>query len=313
MTPRPGADGDAAEERLTDELLRPFRDKIRGRTPAARPAEDLESPDAETVRSDTILIRDVVVGPFPEAVRLHPGFAPGVPRVRLTLDIGAGLRRRSGPLGEEETRVLLELCPRLLAHDCGGNGFLRDLLSRAAAAPVSPAVGAVGSAALAAAGSAALAIPEDGDGLPLAHLIEHVAIELIVTVTGVPRSSGATCAHAGRLDRFDIFLEGADPLAARAAAVLAVALVRDLRLRLTDRLPLHRRCLRLLALLAPAGDPRLVAEDVAVRLECGRDEALQALHEMVRLGYLDASPAAYVFSSPTGVLFRRAAVRSSLG
>ena len=284
---------------MPDELLRPFRDKIRGRTPAARPADEPAHPDGERVRSDTILIREVVVGPFPEAVRLQPGFAPGVPRVRLTLDIGAGLRRKSGPLGEEEARALLEFCPRLLTHDCGGNGVLRDLLSGAVAAPVSPAVATTS--------SAALAIPEDGDGLPLAHLIEHVAIELIVTVTGVPRSSGATCAHAGRLDRFDIFLECADPLAGRAAAVLAVALVRDLRLGLTDRLALHRRCLRLLALLAPGGEPRLVAEDVAIRLDCGRDEALQALQEMVRLGYLDAGPAAYLFSSPTGVLFRRAA------
>jgi hypothetical protein len=142
----------------------------------------------------------------------------------------------------------------------------------------------------------------------LAHLIEHVAIELIVAATGVPRCSGATCAHSGRLDRFDIFLECADPLAGRAAAVLAAALVRDLRLGFTDRLALHRRCLDLLTLLASAGDARLVAEDVAVRMECGNDEALQALQEMVRLGYLDAGPASYVFSSPTGVLFRRAEI-----
>ncbi|MBI1950593.1 MAG: hypothetical protein HYS34_04435, partial [Acidobacteria bacterium] len=260
--------------------------------------------DGETVRSDTILIRDVLVGPFPEAALLHSGFAPGIPRVRLTLDVGAGLRKQSGPLGEEATRALLAFCPRLLAHECGGNGSLRDLLAGPAEAP-----GPGSGAAIAARAS----VPDDGDGLHLAHLIEHVAIELIVTVTRVHRSSGATCAHAGRLDRFDIFLECADPLTGRAAAVLAVALVRDLRLGLSDRLALHRRCLRILGFLAPADDARLVAEDVALRLECGREEALQALQEMVRLGYLDAGPAAYVFSSPTGVLFRRAAVRFSPG
>jgi hypothetical protein len=144
-----------------------------------------------------------------------------------------------------------------------------------------------------------------------ALLIEHVAIELIVAATGVPRCSGATCAHAGRLDRFDIFLECADPLAGRAAAVLAAALVRDLRLGFTDRLALHRRCLDLLTLLVSAGNARLVAEDVAVRMECGKEEALQALQEMVRLGYLDAGPASYVFSSPTGVLFHRAEIQPS--
>ena len=289
---------------MPDELLRPFRDKIRGRTPTARPADEPADPDGEETPPDTILIRDVVVGPFPEAARLHSGFAPGIPRVRLTLDVGAGLRKRPGPLGAEETRALLRICPRLLDHDCGGNGLLGDLLSGAG-------TGAARSPGLEAAAAPRAAGPGEGDGLYLAHLIEHVAIELIVAATGVPRCSGATCAHAGRLDRFDIFLECADPLAGRAAAVLAAALVRDLRLGFTDRLALHRRCLDLLTLLASAGDARLVAEDVAVRMECGKEEALQVLQEMVRLGYLDAGPASYVFSSPTGVLFRRAEIQPS--
>lgn len=295
---------------MPDELLRPFRDKIRGRTPAAKPADEPADPDGEETPPETILIRDVVVGPFPEAARLHAGFTPGVPRVRLTLDVGAGMRKRPGPLGAEETRALLRICPRLLDHDCGGNGLLGDLLSGAGTVAAPGTVAAAGPGPEAASAPRA-AGPGEGDGLYLAHLIEHVAIELIVAATGVPRCSGATCAHAGRFDRFDIFLECADPLAGRAAAVLAAALVRDLRLGFTDRLALHRRCLDLLTLLASSGDARLVAEDVAVRMECGQEEALQALQEMVRLGYLDAGPASYVFSSPTGVLFRRAEIQPS--
>jgi len=284
---------------VTDELLRPFRDKLRGRAAAGRRAGDPADPPAEEVRPDTILIRDVAVGPFPEAVSLHPGFTPGVPRVRLTIDVGLGLRKKPGPLGVEETKALLEFCPRLLDHDCGAGGSLRRFLNGA-----HRLAGTVSS------------IPADGatderDGLNLAHLIEHVAIELIVGVTRAPRCSGATCAHAGRLDRFDIFLECTDPLAGRAAAILAAALVRDLRIGQTDRLILHRRCLELLTLLAPAEDSRMVAEDVARRLACGRDEAMQTLQEMVRLGYMEAGPAAYLFSSPTGVLFRRASIQSS--
>jgi hypothetical protein len=284
---------------VPDELLRPFRDKIRGRALTSRPAGEPADGPAEEVRPDTIQIRDVAVGPFPEAARLHAGFTPGVPRVRLTLDVGLALRKKPGPLGAVESRALLEFCPRLFDHDCGAAGLLRSLLSGG-----EPATGKNPDA-----GSDPDCSPDGRDGLNLAHLIEHVAIELIVAVTRVQRCSGATCAHIGRLDRFDIFLECADPLAGRAAAILAAALVRDLRIGHTDRLSLHRRCLDLLALLAPAGDARMVAEDVAQRLDCGRDEALQALHEMVRLGYLDAGPAAYLFSSPTGVLFRRAALQ----
>jgi hypothetical protein len=286
---------------VPDELLRPFREKLRGRASSARSAGEPADAPVEEVRPDTIMIRDVVVGPFPEAARLHAGFTPGVPRVRLTLDVGLGLRKKPGPLGVEETKALLGFCPRLLDHDCGAGGVLRGLLS------------GVDQAAGHRAGTAATdeAAPEARDGLNLAHLIEHVAIELIVGVTRAPRCSGATCAHAGRLDRFDIFLECTDPLAGRAAAILAAALVRDLRIGHTDRLILHRRCLELLTLLAPAEDSRMVAEDVALRLACGRDEAMQTLQEMVRLGYMEAGPAAYLFSSPTGVLFRRAALQPS--
>lgn len=290
---------------MPDELLRPFRDKIRGRTPAARPAGEAADPAGEQVPPDSILIRDVQIGPFPEASRLHSGFAPGILRIRLTLDVGAGLRKQAEPLGAEETEALLRFCPRLLDHDCGAAGSLRGLL----AGP-----GPDGGAAAPDGKAAAPAVDcEEGDGLQLAHLIEHVAIEFIVAATGMLRCSGATCAHADRLDRFDLFLECADALAGRAAAVLAAALVRDLRLRLTVRLALHRRCLDLLVLLSPAADARLVAEDVSVRLGCGTDEALQALEGLVRLGYLDAGPAPYLFSSSTGVLFRRAAIHSSPG
>jgi hypothetical protein len=236
----------------------------------------------------------VRVGLFHEVSRLHSGFVPGIPRVRLTLDLGALLRGWAAPFCPEDREALLDLCPRLEDHDCGAGDEIHRLLapgntSEAGASTTGP-------------------WGDPGDGLSVAHLIEHVAIELVVRVSGVLRCSGLTCAHRGRLDRFDIYLESADPLAARAAAILAAAAVRDLCLRRTARLALHRRCRDLLALLSSSGAVRVVAEDAAVRLGCGPDEALQVLGELVRLGFLAAAPSAYLFSSPTGVLFQRAAV-----
>ncbi len=236
------------------------------------------------------------VGPFHEVSRLHPGFVPGIPRVRLTLDLGALLRGWAAPFGPEGRRAILDLCPRLMDHDCGAGEEIHRLL--AAGNPAEAGASTTGPGG------------DPGDGLSVAHLIEHVAIELVVRVTGVPRCSGLTCAHRDRLDRFDIFFESADPLAGRAAAVLAAAAVRDLCLRRTARLSLHRRCRDLLALLSSSGAVRVVAEDAAVRLGCGSVEALQVLGELVRLGFLAAAPSSYLFSSPTGVLFRRAAIDS---
>ncbi|HYS06784.1 MAG TPA: hypothetical protein VEW47_16510 [Candidatus Dormibacteraeota bacterium] len=279
---------------MSDELLRPFRDKLRGRPPGPRPGEPPAAPPGDEAPADSIHIREVRVGLFPEVSPLHPGFVPGLPRVRMTIDLGADLRGTSFPLSPEGREALLGLCPRLLEHDCGDGDGIRRLLEDGARAAPETAVA-----------------PEETDprdGLAAAHLIEHVAIEILVGILGLRRCSGLTCAVRERLDRFDIFLESPDPLAGRAAVILAAAVVRDLRLRRDARMTLHRRCRDLLALLASSRAASLVAEDTASRLGCGPDEALQVLEELVRLGYLAAVPSLLLFSSATGVLFRRAEI-----
>jgi len=277
---------------VTDELLRPFIDKIRGRSPATRAQQAPAVVAEDDLPADAIHIRDVRLGFFPEASGLHAGFVPGVMRVRLTLDLGSHFRGRP-PLHSEGREALLELCPRLPDHECGAGDEFRQLVEGAGADGDAP--GAAGDG-------------EERDGLSVAHLIEHVAIEMIVGVSGIPRCSGVTCAHRDRLDRFDIFLESVDPLVGRAVAVLAAAVVRDLCLGRTGRLIVHRRCRDLLAHLCCSGETTLVAQDTARNLGCGQIEALQALEELVRLGYLTALPSPYLFSSTSGVLFRRAEI-----
>jgi len=282
---------------VSEELLRPFRDKLRGRPPVPRPDEPPPAPPGDEAPADSIHIREVRVGPFPEASLLHPGFVPGLPRVRMTVDLGADLRRTPFPLSREGRDALLGLCPRLVDHECGADDGIRRLLADGAQAAPETAV--------------ATEETDTGDGLAAAHLIEHVAIEILVGILGLRRCSGVTCAHRGRLDRFDVFLESPDPPAGRAAAILAAAVVRDLCLHRDARMTLHRRCRDLLALLASSRAASLVAEDVARSLACGSDEALQVLEELVRLGYLAAVPSLLLFSSATGVLFRRAEIPST--
>ncbi len=284
---------------MTDELLRPFRDKIRGRSVETPGVPALESsPPVEEAPHDSVLIREVRVGPFVEVARLHPGLVPGLPRVRLTIDLGAGLRGLASPVPGGTRAALLALCPRLREHDCGAGEELRLLL-----AGTDGTAEPDDEAAPRAAGIDA--IQDEGDGLRTAHLIEHVAIELLAGITGVGRCSGLTCAHRGRMDRFDIFLECHDPLAGRAALILATALVRDLCLMRMERLVLHRRCRDLLSFLSSSRTACVVAEDVVSRLGWERDDALQTLGELVRLGYLAAAPSLYVFSSASAKMFRK--------
>ena len=279
---------------MSDELLRAFRDKLRSRTAAPRTVDLPPAASEDETPADAIHIREVRAGLFPAVTPLHPGFVPGLSRVRMTLDLGAGLCGDPVPLTAEGRRELLAFCPRLLEHDCGDGEALKRTLEAAVELPsTDPAAGG-------GAGSP--------DGLAAAHLIEHVAIEILVGLLGLRRCSGVTCAHRGRLDRFDIFLESPDPRAARAAVVLAAAVVRDLCLGRSSRLALHRRCRELLGILVPARAASLVAEDAARSLACGTEEALQLLEELVRLGYLAAVPARLLFSSATGVLFRRAEI-----
>lgn len=249
----------------------------------------------EEIPADSISIRDLEVGPFPSVSRLNPRFIPGLPRVRLTLDLGENLRLAAAPLGAAETADILALCPRLAEHDCDGGNPIRDMLSAPHGAPPRAAPEA-----------------ENGDGLALAHLIEHVAIDLIAAATGASRCSGVTCAYAGRLDRFDIFLECADPALGRAVAILATVIVRDLRCG-RDRLAAHRRCRDLLAHLTATQSRHVAPEDVAASLDWSVADAIATLDGLVRLGYLDPLPATFTFSTPTGLLFRRASAGGAIG
>lgn len=243
---------------------------------------------------DSIRIVQLQHGQFPEANRLNERFIPGVTRIRVTLEIGAGLRARTRLLTADERDALLRLCPRLPEHRCAGGLGIFDAVTGGATVGTTVVPGE----------AADPGASDGGDGLALAHLIEHVAIDLILTASRGHRCSGATCAHADRLDRFDLFLECADPMLGRCAAVLAAAAVRDLCAG-RDRLDLHGRCRDLLARLT--GEPRLslVAEDVATACGWPGEAALETLQALARLGYLEPIPAAYTFSSATGVLYRR--------
>jgi hypothetical protein len=283
---------------VSDDLIRRFKDKIQARPAPHRrsaPPAPLEAADEANPPAAGIQILDLQVGPHAGASHLNPGFREGVPRLRLTLDLGADLRRRHLRLEAPARTSLLALCPHLTDHECGGGPSIQDMLSGDGPAPEDGAP----------AGTAEGDRTHEGDGLALAHLIEHVAIDLMVTISGAPRCSGATGAYRDRLDRFDIFLECPVPALGRAVALLATAAVRDLCAG-ADRTDIHRRCRDLLSLLLASGRQKVVPEDVASDLRWPLPEAVEALEAVGRLGFLESIPAPFTFSSTTGRLFRRA-------
>lgn len=290
---------------MSDELRRRFQDKIQGRAhggrrPHAGPsaaapnepigtASEAQPPAIPALAAEPPMrIVRVAHGPFPEISPLNADFVPGRTRVRMTLDLGPEVRRRAARFGPAERDGLLSLCPRLPQHECSDGRAIGAWLFEGEPPALPVAGGRDG----------------DVDGLLLAHLIEHVAIDLMVSASGDDRCGGLVGAHREGLSRFDIYLEGPEAPLARAVAILAAAAVRDLCLGL-DRLPAHRRCRDLLEALAATGQSRFVADDLAARLGWTVSETLAALEALGRLGYLEGVPAPFTFSSMTGVLFRR--------
>ena len=273
---------------MSDELCRRFRDKIQGRAaPGRRPPEaPLEEPED---LSAGLRVRELAHGPFPAAAALNAGFRPGTPRVRLTVDVGEDLRHRVGALGAPERERALRLCPGLPRHDCGDGGALHAWL-RAQGDLLAPGRGR----------------PDpDPAGWAVAHLIEHVGLDLMLAVSGADRGSGASCAYRDRPERFDVFLETPDPILGRAVALLSAAAVRDLCAG-RDR-GVHARCRDLLRTLAACGPLQVVVEDAQRLCGWGLPEALEALEALGRLGFLEPIPAPFTFSTATGLIFRRAA------
>jgi hypothetical protein len=122
-----------------------------------------------------LTIRSIVFGRHAAARTLNPSFASDSRLVRVRVDIAAG--PRPAQAFRRASAALLRACPSLARHRCAGNsgaGFL------------------------------------DGSGNgqdDLAHLLEHVVIDLEARLSSLEQISGVTCGHVAPSSRYDIFVE----------------------------------------------------------------------------------------------------------
>ena len=70
-----------------------------------------------------------------------------------------------------------------------------------------------------------VSIKSVGEAADIAHLIEHVMVDLQCAISGMRLCSGITCGHRKPENRFDIFVECADPRVGAFSARLATYLV----------------------------------------------------------------------------------------
>jgi len=210
-------------------------------------------------------------GEFPHITNLNPAFRPGMRRIKLTLRIGAARRGAREILDQ-----LAGFLPTLSFHRCCGGNLVRQTFFRRSE-------------------RRHCAIRRTDDGVDLAHLVEHVVIDVQHYVARMKICSGVTCAHADPPDLYDVFVESPEAILGRACAGIAVDLVQDLLA--SRRADPAYLCMMQVARLArdSAGWP--VHPRLGPLLSLwGERNVLQAVESLKDRGFLEESAACFNFS-----------------
>lgn len=221
-----------------------------------------------------ILISGIEVGPHTDVLPLNASFRPDVPLMKLQVEIDWNPPHPHQALPRLEEQ-LAELCPGLREHKCRGHFRYHILRS----------------------GEAARAGQEPIEAsLALAHLLEHVLIDMIAYVMSAPRLSGITGAHRDSLRRFDIFVECPDPAVAPLLARLAVSWIAAL-LGGESVDGGGRETLELAHLLYCRRPEGLALEEIARQLCREPDEIRRTLLWLERNGFARQEPSGHFKSS----------------
>jgi hypothetical protein len=125
-----------------------------------------------------------------------------------------------------------------------------------------------------------------GEAADVAHLVEHVMVDLQCAISQMRLCSGITCGHRSPENRFDIFVECTDPRIGAFTARLATYLVALLLTK--PRLSRRYRDLVDAARLV-ASDPKLETDPKALARRMGRCTAVShwALEGLKALGFIE--------------------------
>jgi hypothetical protein len=166
-----------------------------------------------------VLVVATEYGPLETAASLNREIVPGRSLLKATLDIHWTGRAAISVLERIES-TLVDFSPSFRRHQCRGPSvyhvFVRDRPPSPHApwphaGPRGPRDAAAGSPR-----------PPFDAGLALAHLIEHVVIDLESTITHEPSISGITGARCRPRGRYDLIVECPDPAVGRLCLALAV-------------------------------------------------------------------------------------------
>jgi hypothetical protein len=153
----------------------------------------------------------VVYGHFPKVFKLHSRFQPEIGHLKVVLDVHpAGGFERARFLNT--FRQLARLFPTIARHSCCVEWESAPLYLEQ---------------------EEGVSIKRAGESADVAHLIEHVIVDMQVSLGGMQLCSGLTCGWKDPENRYDLFVECADARIGLFAAQFAVHLVSRLLTRKT--------------------------------------------------------------------------------
>jgi hypothetical protein len=150
-------------------------------------------------------IREIGYGEFPEICGLNPRFKPKSRKVKVVIDVHLPESRKGNQDLSSAFGRLTKLLPSLERHQCGEH-LLEDLKS----------------------GSRNFRSQHPDQITDIAHMMEHVIIDLQANITGMDSCSGITCGYKNPSCRFDLFVECRDKNVGVFSALLATDLLKVL-------------------------------------------------------------------------------------
>jgi len=155
--------------------------------------------------NDILQIREISYGEFPEICGLNPRFKPKSKKVKIVIDVHVPESQKGSRDLPSAFGRLMKLLPSLERHQCGEH-LLEDLKS----------------------GTRDFRSQHPDEITDIAHMMEHVIIDLQTNITGMDSCSGITCGYKNPSSRFDLFVECRDRKVGLFSALLATDLLKAL-------------------------------------------------------------------------------------
>jgi len=176
----------------------------------------IQKSPAKTNTLNDIKITSISYGSYKAVSYLHRNFRKGVKRMRVGLEINRSSRKNARFLFI--FHQLLQVLPTLASHQC---------CERWMGPEVAPELGN------------GIPMKKLGGNTDLAHLIEHIMIDLICRLGEMKTCSGLTCGYQSPRNRFDLFVESSGKKVGAFSANLAVFMVNSLLM--DKKLPPHTK------------------------------------------------------------------------